>query len=80
EADPEAALLAEMAAVRDAMEARQRREKKKSREAKRKARVRAAQLGLGQGALEDNGPEGLFSLASALKASDSAALNKAHLS
>ncbi|GFH28755.1 hypothetical protein HaLaN_27297 [Haematococcus lacustris] len=36
----------------------------------------AAQLGLGQGALEDNGPEGLFSLASALKASDSAALNK----
>ncbi|KAJ9518925.1 hypothetical protein QJQ45_026217 [Haematococcus lacustris] len=76
EADPEAALLAEMAAVRDAMEARQRREKKKSREAKRKARVRAAQLGLGQGALEDNGPEGLFSLASALKASDSAALNK----
>jgi AdoMet-dependent rRNA methyltransferase SPB1 len=42
ERDPEAALLKEMEAARDAAERRDRKEKKKAREMKKKARIRCA--------------------------------------
>jgi AdoMet-dependent rRNA methyltransferase SPB1 len=44
-ADPEDALLAEMAAVKEAMEKRAKKEKKKAREAKKKARIRWEHMG-----------------------------------
>lgn len=39
-ADPEAKLLAEMAAVKEAADKRERKEKKKAREVKKKAKIR----------------------------------------
>ncbi|KAI8471074.1 MAG: adoMet-dependent rRNA methyltransferase spb1 [Monoraphidium minutum] len=53
EKDPEAALLAEMSAVKESMDARLKRERRKRREAKKKARVRTAQYAAGAGAGDD---------------------------
>ena len=43
--DPEEALLAEMASVKEKMESRLKREKKHRREMKKKAKIRALQVG-----------------------------------
>ncbi|GIL46558.1 hypothetical protein Vafri_3535 [Volvox africanus] len=64
-ADPEQALLADMAALKDKMAREAKRDKKKRREMKIKARLRAAQAAQAEGLGEDphqGGPEQLFDL------------------
>lgn len=60
--DPEQKLLEEMQGVKDNMTQRQKREKKKKVEAKRKFRLRAAQLDKSEGIADATGPDPLFSL------------------
>ena len=60
--DPEEKLLEEMQGVKDNMTRRQKREKKKKVEAKRKFRLRAAQLDKSEGIADATGPDLLFSL------------------
>ncbi|GIM12377.1 hypothetical protein Vretimale_15764 [Volvox reticuliferus] len=63
--DPEEALLADMAALKDKMAREAKRDKKKRREMKIKARLRAAQAAQAEGLGDDpheGGPEQLFDL------------------
>ncbi|GLC72047.1 hypothetical protein PLESTF_001198400 [Pleodorina starrii] len=63
--DPEEALLADMAALKDKMAREAKRDKRKRREMKIKARLRAAQAAQSEGLGEDphqGGPEQLFDL------------------
>ncbi|GFR43871.1 hypothetical protein Agub_g5000 [Astrephomene gubernaculifera] len=64
-ADPEEALLADMAALKDKMAREAKRDKKKRREMKIKSRLRAAQAAQSEGLTDDphqGGPDQLFNL------------------
>lgn len=63
EAEEDGGVLDEIADAKARADARVKKEKKRAREAKKKSRIRAAQLAAGEGVLDDGGAEGLFSLA-----------------